>query len=107
MSTTDRVVMSASRIQAEFEFDQQKSAENKEKHGIDFIEAQALWKDPHWIEALAERRFLTIGKINGKHWLAVFTCRCERRRIISVRRARKKEIAQYVSTTAVGKKGKQ
>jgi uncharacterized protein len=28
-----------------FEFDMQKSQSNKEKHGIDFIEAQALWGD--------------------------------------------------------------
>lgn len=28
-----------------FEYDQQKSASNKEKHGIDFEEAQALWDD--------------------------------------------------------------
>ncbi len=28
-----------------FEFDPGKSATNKTKHGIDFVEAQALWKD--------------------------------------------------------------
>jgi hypothetical protein len=30
-----------------FEFDPQKSETNKAKHGIDFIEAQALWKSKH------------------------------------------------------------
>lgn len=29
----------------EFEFDERKSAANKAKHGIDFVEAQALWLD--------------------------------------------------------------
>ena len=29
-----------------FEFDPEKSAANKRKHGIDFREAQALWGDP-------------------------------------------------------------
>ena len=29
-----------------FEFDETKSEANKRKHGIDFVEAQALWKDP-------------------------------------------------------------
>ena len=29
----------------EFEFDPAKSAANKDKHGIDFVEAQALWLD--------------------------------------------------------------
>ena len=34
----------------EFEFDPIKSDLNKEKHGIDFIEAQTLWNDPDLIE---------------------------------------------------------
>ena len=29
-----------------FEFDPHKSASNKIKHGIDFVEAQALWQSP-------------------------------------------------------------
>jgi hypothetical protein len=34
----------------EFEFDPDKSIANKEKHGIDFTEAQALWQDPMRVE---------------------------------------------------------
>ena len=30
----------------EFEFDSVKSASNLRKHGIDFVDAQALWQDP-------------------------------------------------------------
>jgi len=30
---------------AEFEFDERKSTLNKAKHGIDFVEAQAIWDD--------------------------------------------------------------
>ena len=30
-----------------FEYDPDKSAANREKHGIDFDEAQALWNDPY------------------------------------------------------------
>jgi uncharacterized DUF497 family protein len=33
-----------------FEFDAAKSAANKLKHGIDFVEAQALWADPDRLE---------------------------------------------------------
>ena len=29
-----------------FEYDKQKSERNKEKHGIDFDEAQRIWEDP-------------------------------------------------------------
>jgi hypothetical protein len=57
----------------EFEFDERKSASNKVKHGIDFIEAQELWVDTDRVEIAArdvdEPRFLVIGQINGKHWL--------------------------------------
>jgi uncharacterized DUF497 family protein len=31
----------------EFEFDPRKSESNKAKHGIDFVEAQALWRSKH------------------------------------------------------------
>ena len=82
-----------------FEYDPDKSAANRAKHGIDFDEAQALWNDPYLIEAPAkdtdEPRFLAVGVIGGKHWSAIYTYRSERLRIISVRRARKQEIDYY------------
>ena len=37
----------------DFEFDPAKSVANREKHGIDFIDAQALWRDVHRIEVTA------------------------------------------------------
>jgi uncharacterized DUF497 family protein len=85
----------------DFEFDANKSARNKMKHGIDFIEAQVLWDDPDLIEIPArtsdEPRFLVIGLIGGKHWSAVITYRGDRTRIISARRAGQKEIEIYES----------
>lgn len=85
----------------EFEFDPQKSASNKIKHGIDFNEAQELWNDPDLVEIPVktsdEPRYLVIGKISGKHWSGVITCRGERIRIISVRRSRKEEVDLYES----------
>ena len=83
----------------EFEFDPQKSKRNKEKHGIDFYEAQALLDDPDFIEVPVktndELRFLVIGKISGKHWSGVITYRGDKIRIISVRRSRKEEVDIY------------
>jgi len=83
----------------DFEYDTAKSAANLSKHGIDFDRAQALWDDPWMLEAPAktedEPRFLSIGKIEGKHWAAVWTPRGGVVRIISVRRARKEEINYY------------
>jgi len=85
----------------EFEFDAKKSVSNKDKHGIDFNEAQALWDDPDLIEIPArttdEPRFLVIGQIAGKHWSGIVTYRDDRVRIISVRRARQEEIDIYES----------
>jgi uncharacterized DUF497 family protein len=83
----------------QFEFDPIRSKNNKEKHGIDFIEAEALWEDPDLLEIPArrtdEQRFLVIGKIAAKHWSGVITYRGEDIRIISVRRARDEEIEIY------------
>ena len=83
----------------EFEFDPRKSATNKRKHGIDFVEARAFWDDPDLIEIPArtedEPRFLAIGTIGGRHWSSIVTTRGERVRIISVRRSRKEEIELY------------
>lgn len=82
-----------------FEYDPGKSDANLVKHGIDFEQAQALWDDPWLLEVPArtqdEPRFLSIGKIKDRHWAAVWTPRGDAMRIISVRRARKEEVAYY------------
>ena len=87
----------------EYEFDPEKSAANKAKHGIDFVEAQALWMDEAHVEAPArtedEPRFLVIGRIGDRHWSAVCARRGERTRIISVRRSRKEEVGFYESAS--------
>ncbi len=85
----------------EFEFDAEKSSVNQKKHGIDFIEAQALWEDPDLLEIPAktidEPRFLVVGKIEGKPWSAIITYRSEIIRIISARRSRDEEVELYES----------
>jgi len=83
----------------EFEFEATKSQTNLEKHGIDFVQAQALWEDPERVEIPArtvdEPRFMTIGKIGEQHWSAVITYRKDRVRLISARRSRREEIHIY------------
>lgn len=85
----------------EFEFDRHKSTRNKEKDGIDFVEAQLIWDDPERIEIPArtedEERYLVIGKIGNRHWSVVITYRDGRIRVISARRARKEEKGIYES----------
>jgi uncharacterized protein len=83
-----------------FEFDPEKSASNKNKHGIDFIEAQALGLDSHALTVPAksvegERRFARIGKLGDKVWAMFYTVRRGSTRIISMRRARPVEVHYY------------
>lgn len=83
----------------EFEFNPVKSVANRKKHGIDFVEAQSLWDDERLLELEAttseEPRQIAIGVIRGKCWLAVFTMRGTAIRLISVRRARVREVQLY------------
>jgi uncharacterized DUF497 family protein len=85
----------------EFEFDNNKSEENKKRHGIDFVEAQMLWDDPDRIEVPArtidEPRFIVIARIVDKYYSGIITYRGETIRIISVRRSRREEVEIYES----------
>jgi len=84
-----------------FEYDENKSFSNKQKHGIDFEEAKLLWDDDRMVELTAsyedEKRFINIGKINAKFYTVITTIRNGKIRIISARRSRKKEIEIYES----------
>ncbi len=86
-------------VSMEFEYDPAKSASNKDKHGIDFEEAKALWKDDDLFEIEArsdeESRFFAIGRIGGVSWTAVYTIRNGRLRMISIRRSRTTEVKAY------------
>jgi hypothetical protein len=85
----------------EFEFDPEKNRSNKRKHGIDFVQAQALWQDTDRLEIPArtedEPRYMVIGKIAGKHWSAIVTYRGDNVRIISVRQSHRSEVGLYES----------
>ncbi|HJS91170.1 MAG TPA: BrnT family toxin [Steroidobacteraceae bacterium] len=82
-----------------FEYDRDKSAANKDKHGLDVEEAQELWRDPDLLEIPArtsdEPRWMVVGKLGGKHWSAVITRRGDNIRLISARRARDEEVKVY------------
>ena len=67
--------------------------------GIDFIDAQALWKDADRLEIAArsvdEPRTQVIGRIGNQVWSAIVTLRDGRTRIMSARRARNEERTAY------------
>jgi len=83
----------------QFEFDPAKSASNKAKHGVDFVEAQRLWLG-HRVRLTAkpvggEARYAILGTIGGVHHTAIITYRGEAIRIISARPSGKKEKIIY------------
>ena len=83
-----------------FEYDINKSNINKEKHGIDFEEAQKIWENQNakivYEKSIDdENRFSIVGYIQERCFIAIFTVRDENIRIISVRRCRKNEKRRF------------
>ena len=90
-----------------FEYDENKSLINKEKHGIDFVDAQNLWQDENALIVPAniigdEERYALIAMFNNKCYTAIFTLRDDMYRIISVRRCRKNEEKSYEENNSCG-----
>jgi len=87
----------------EFDFDPNKSRMNREKHGLDFVEAQNLWLDDSRLVIPArtddEPRFAIIARWGERIWTGIFTTRGQTIRLISVRRARDEEKELYESAT--------
>jgi uncharacterized DUF497 family protein len=86
----------------EFEWDPDKAARNLAKHGVSFAEAATVFGDPLAITYFdpdhsdEEDRFLTFGHSSEGHLLVVSHIdRDDRTRIISARRATRKERKQY------------
>ena len=82
-----------------FEFDPDKSASNRLKHGIDFIEAQELW-DVRAVVVRSDRtgelRYARIAMHHdGNLWTAIYTHRETNVRIISVRKASRSDRKLY------------
>jgi uncharacterized protein len=85
----------------EFEWDERKSAANLRKHGVAFSDAiTVLPSDDRAItlfeEAAGEERYITIGTdALGRMLVVVYTVRGQHVRIISARRANKRERKEY------------
>jgi len=85
------------------EFDSVKDARNRAKHGISMARAAELFEQPFLeIEDLradyGERRFFAYGFIEDRLFACVYVWRGERRRIISLRKANRREIDAYRQT---------
>lgn len=95
-------------MQYNYEWDFKKAHTNARKHGVTFKDACKIFEDPMAItifdddeSLLNEDRWVTIGQINGRHYLVVlhteqhYTENIITIRVISARPANKQEIQQY------------
>ena len=82
-------------------FDQNKDAANRKKHGVSLAEGDGVLNDPLALtiedsEAQGEQRFISIGmNVFGILRAVVYALRDDDARIISVRKAESKEIRAY------------
>jgi uncharacterized protein len=83
-----------------FEWDPDKNAANIAKRGIDFEDAVRIFEGPV-LESSDERRdygevrTIAFGVVDGRELAVVYTMRGGRRRIISARRAHRRERKAY------------
>ena len=87
-----------------FEWDDAKNRSNSRKHGISFRKAKTLFNQPYLAkldsrEAYGEDRWVAIGWIESNLCVVVFieriTKNCTKIRIISARKASRREKALY------------
>lgn len=91
----------------EFEWDDDKSESNLEKHGIDFFDAVRIFDGPTYDipdVRYAELRYKAVGIIAGMEMTVVYTQRGRVLRIISARRAKKYEREQYHAYITVSRR---
>ena len=85
----------------QFEWDEDKAAANLEKHGVDFVDARAVFRDEEVLISEDKRRiygkprFEALGLIDERLHVVIYTFRAETCRIISARKANKREQRRY------------
>lgn len=85
-------------------FDPDKDRSNREKHGVSLREAERIDWDTA-LEKLDDRqeynedRYVGLGFIGNRLYCVVYVDRDEGRRIISLRKATKREVEYYVETS--------
>jgi len=86
-----------------FQFDPKKAATNLKKHNVSFTDAEGVFLDPLAIhredpDTEDEERFIAVGMgIAGGILVVVYTLRDDEIRLISARRATRKEVKDYES----------
>jgi uncharacterized DUF497 family protein len=84
-----------------FEWDEEKAATNLERHKVPFDYAAGVFFDPHRLDRIDNRknydeeRRITLGKIENRLFVVVYTMRADKTRIISARKANPREVKNY------------
>jgi uncharacterized DUF497 family protein len=81
-----------------YEWDEEKRASNLDKHGLDFEAMEGFdWRtaDVRPSPRGGEMRYMATGLIGPRLHVAVYTRRGERARIISLRKAKRREVRNY------------
>jgi uncharacterized DUF497 family protein len=84
----------------DFEWDQRKNNSNYLKHGLDFEDARTVFEGPIITfeddrSDYGEKRFITLGELEGRVVTMVHTIRNPNIRIISMRKANEREKKIY------------
>lgn len=81
-------------------FDTAKDAVNLAKHGVSLALAEVLFAGPHVSVSddrfdYGEMRQIAFGRINGRLFVCVYVDRGAQRRVISLRKANRREVKRY------------
>jgi uncharacterized DUF497 family protein len=85
----------------DYEWDPEKAAANVHRHGVDFADAVGVFEDEYALrredpDAQDEQRFVIVGMdVLGRVLVVIYTYRGERTRLISARRATRREREAY------------
>lgn len=83
-----------------YEWDEEKNKKNREKHGVDFEDAQYVFSgetisfDDDRFD-YGEERWITMGLLNSRIMVVTWTRRSEKIRVISMRKANDREQEIY------------
>ena len=83
-----------------YDWDETKRLSNIEKHGVDFVSAESFEWDAAFITASQssnEPRLVALGPIGERLHVLVYSIETRTVRIISLRKANKREVLLYVS----------
>jgi hypothetical protein len=83
-----------------YEWDRAKAKSNQEEHGVDFADAVQVFDNPYLTredtDAVGDQVFVALGMDNlGRVLVVVYTYREDRIRLISARKATRREGKEY------------